>query len=68
MDYKDFKIVPKRHFIKGDKITVSIRLPEELKGVLEKLAEQSGRNFSDFVQEGLDQWAAINLSRGKQKP
>ncbi len=57
MDYKSFKTVLKRHFIKGEKITVSIRLPEELKGELERLAELTGRGFSEFVQEGLDQWA-----------
>ncbi|MGE0761866.1 MAG: ribbon-helix-helix protein, CopG family [Bdellovibrionales bacterium] len=59
------KPVTKRHFIKGDKVTVSIRLPEELKKELERLAEQSGRGFSDFVQEGLDQWAQVNRSRKK---
>lgn len=54
------KTVSKRHFIKGEKLTVSIRMPEELKVELEKLAELSGRGFSDFVQEGLDQWAFLN--------
>lgn len=54
------KPVTKRHFIKGEKVTVSIRLPEELKRELEQLAEQAGRGFSDFLQEGLDQWALVN--------
>ena len=61
------KPVAKRHFIKGDKVTVSIRLPEELKKELERLAEQAGRGFSDFVQEGLDQWAALNRRPGTKK-
>jgi len=61
------KPVTKRHFIKGDKVTVSIRLPEELKKELERLAEQTGRGFSDFVQEGLDQWASIHSQRPKSK-
>lgn len=65
MDHKNFKIVPKRHYVKGDKITVSIRLPDELKRELEKLAEQRGRGFSDFVQEGLDQWAAAHSLKSK---
>jgi len=59
------KPVSKRHFIKGEKVTVSIRLPEELKRELEKLAEQTGRGFSDFVQEGLDQWAALHRKQSK---
>ena len=54
------KPVTKRQFIKGDKVTVSIRLPEELKKELERLADQTGRGFSDFVQEGLDQWAILH--------
>lgn len=57
------KPVSKRHFIKGEKLTVSIRLPEELKTELEKLAEASGRGFSDFVQEGLDQWANLHKKK-----
>lgn len=61
------KPVTKRHFIKGEKITVSIRLPEELKKELENLADQTGRGFSDFVQEGLDQWASIHSLRPKAK-
>lgn len=52
--------VSKRHFIKGKKVTVSIRLPEELKKELERIAEQTGRGFSEFVQDGLDQWAALH--------
>lgn len=61
------KPVTKRHFIKGEKVTVSMRLPEELKKELERLAEQAGRGFSDFVQEGLDQWAALNKSQVTKK-
>ena len=47
----------KRKYIKGEKVTVSIRLPEELKNKLEKIAKDRGHGFSEFVQEGLDQWA-----------
>lgn len=61
------KPVIKRHFIKGEKVTVSIRLPEELKKELDRLADQSGRGFSDFVQEGLDQWAWIHGSSAKKR-
>lgn len=57
------KPVTKRHYIKGEKVTVSIRLPEELKMELERLAEQAGRGFSDFLQEGLDQWAALHKGK-----
>lgn len=54
------KPISKRAFTKGDKVTVSIRLPESLKNELERIANEAGRGFSDFVQEGLDQWAALN--------
>ena len=54
------KTVSKRNFIKGKKVTVSIRLPEELKKILDSIANESGRTFSEFVQEGLDQWAALH--------
>lgn len=47
----------KRSYIKGKKVTVSIRLPEELKKKLVAIAKDRGHGFSDFVQEGLDQWA-----------
>ena len=47
----------KRKYIKGEKVTVSIRLPEELKNKLENIAKDRGHGFSEFVQEGLDQWA-----------
>lgn len=53
--------VQKRRFIKGSKVTVSIRLPEELRAQLEKLATESGRGFSEFVQDGLDQWAGLHV-------
>lgn len=58
--------VSKRNFIKGEKVTVSIRLPEELKKVLDKIAEDSGRSFSEFVQDGLDQWAFLHKNRSKR--
>ena len=37
-----------------------MRMPQELKKVLERLAHENGRGFSDFVQEGLDQWAWLH--------
>ncbi len=49
--------VTPRKFIKGKKVTVSIRLPEELKKILNDIAKERGHSFSDFVQDGLDQWA-----------
>lgn len=61
------KPVTKRHYAKGEKVTVSIRLPEELKKELERLAEQTGRGFSDFVQEGLDQWAALHIDKSRKR-
>ena len=61
------KTVSKRNYIKGEKVTVSIRLPEELKKVLDKIAEESGRSFSEFVQDGLDQWATIHVKNSKKK-
>ena len=59
------KPISKRRFIKGEKITVSIRLPAELKVELEKVAAAHGRSFSDFVQEGLDQWASLHKTTSK---
>ena len=59
--------VSKRNFIKGKKVTVSIRLPEELKKVLDSIADDSGRTFSEFVQDGLDQWAYLHKSSAKKK-
>jgi predicted DNA-binding protein len=61
------KTVPKRNYIKGEKVTVSIRLPEELKRELEKLSDELGRGFSDFVQEGLDQWAILHRTEQRKK-
>ncbi len=60
------KPVSKRHFVKGDKVTVSIRLPSSLKKELEKLASETGRGFSDFIQEGLDQWARVHQPTGSK--
>jgi predicted transcriptional regulator len=58
------RLVPKRHYrAKKDNVTVSIRIPDSLKGKLEALAEEHGRGFSDFVQEGLDQWAFLHDQR-----
>jgi predicted DNA-binding protein len=59
------KPVSKRQYVKGDKVTVSIRLPQELKQELEKLADYLGRGFSDFLQEGLDQWASVHRKKLK---
>ena len=56
---KYMKPISKRNFIKGPNITVSIRMPEELKQALDKAAEVTGHSFSDLVQEGLDQWVNI---------
>lgn len=61
------KPVSKRNYISGDKITVSIRMPKSLKDQLEKLAEEHGRGFSDFVQEGLDQWATAHSAKKGDK-
>lgn len=54
------KPVLKRNYVKGKKVTVSIRLPEELKKELDRVAKEVGRSFSDFIQEGLDQWVALH--------
>lgn len=59
--------VNKRKFIKGPKVTVSLRLPQELKDELERIAGLTGRGFSDLVQEGLDQWASINKTSLNRK-
>lgn len=50
----------KRRYTKGSKKTVSIRLPESLKAELERISNELGRGFSDFIQEGLDQWATLH--------
>lgn len=53
-----------RHYkAKNEKLTVSIRLPDTLKDELEKLAEEYGYGFSEFIQDGLDQWAKLNRER-----
>lgn len=55
------KPVSKRHYKpKNENVTVSIRIPDTLKKELENLAKETGRGFSEFVQDGLDQWAKIN--------
>ena len=55
------KPIAKRNYkAKKTNVTVSIRLPDTLKDDLERLASEYGRGFSDFVQEGLDQWAALH--------
>lgn len=64
---KEMKPVSKRNYTSGDKVTVSIRLPNELKKKLEMLAEETGRGFSDFIQEGLDQWAALHDPKVSRK-
>lgn len=46
-----------------EKVTVSIRLPEDLKEKLEQIAEKNGLRFSEFVQIGLDQWAALHFDK-----
>lgn len=55
----------KRNFPGGRKVTVSIRLNEELKKILERVAKTRGHEFSDFVREGLDQWAYAHLADKK---
>ena len=47
----------RRRYIKGDRITCSIRLTKELLIKLKKIASERGHPFSNFVQDGLDQWA-----------
>lgn len=49
-----------RFYIKGRKQTISIRLPEELIKVLKKIAKNRGHGFSNFIQDGLDQWASVH--------
>ena len=55
------KPASKRNYkVKDENLTVSIRIPDTLKKELEKLAHEFGLGFSEFVQDGLDQWAKIN--------
>lgn len=54
-----FNTPNRRKYIKGENRTVSIRIPESLKIELEKLAEFYGRGFSEFIQDGLDQYACF---------
>ncbi len=55
------KPASKRNYkIKSGNVTVSIRIPDTLKKELEKLATEFGLGFSEFIQDGLDQWAKIN--------
>lgn len=57
----------KRRYIGGKNVTVSIRIPAELKKVLAKLSKDYGRSFSDFLQEGLDKWAALHMDLESNK-
>jgi predicted transcriptional regulator len=58
------KPISKRNYpVSKENITVSIRLPDTLKKELETLAEEYGRGFSDFIQEGLDQWAKLHRNK-----
>ena len=60
------KPITKRNYkAKKENVTVSIRLPDSLKEELEQLAKEYGRGFSDFVQEGLDQWASLHRKQTK---
>lgn len=45
------------HFTKGRKVNLCIRMPEDLKKALAKIAEERGYGFCDFIRIGLDQWA-----------
>ena len=58
------KPIEKRNYKAAkENLTVSIRLPDTLKLELETLAVRYGRGFSDFVQEGLDQWAKLHRDK-----
>jgi len=58
------KPISKRHFkVDKENVTVSIRIPDALKAELDRLAKEYGRGFSDFIQEGLDQWAKIHSEK-----
>lgn len=46
-----------RHYAGGKKVNLCIRLPEDLKAALQKCASERGRDYCDFIREGLDQWA-----------
>lgn len=61
------RTVSKRKYAAGEKVTVSIRLPESLKKALEDFSEERGWGFSDFVQEGLDQWAELHAEQPTKK-
>lgn len=58
---KKLKATSARYYpAKKENLTVSIRIPDTLKIELEKLTNELGRGFSDFLQEGLDEWAKVN--------
>lgn len=60
------KPIAKRHYkAKVKNVTVSVRIPDTLKKELESLAKEYGRGFSDFIQEGLDQWASLHKTQSK---
>jgi hypothetical protein len=58
--------VPKRNFTSGPKKLVSYRLPEELLGRLEKVANDKGWSVTDVIITVLDQYVSFE-TKGKSK-
>ena len=58
--------MPKRHYVTGARKFVGFRLPNELKGKIEKVAKELGWNVTDLVQTALDQYVHRELSKPKE--
>lgn len=60
------RVFPKRRRYKGDKKTVSLRLPEDLYGFLNDEAVSRGLPVSDFIAGILDE-AAVEIEDADEK-
>lgn len=49
--------IQKRAFTRGKKTSYAVRIPDELKEVLETLAEASGLKMPELIRAVLDQYA-----------
>lgn len=54
-------LIPKREFTEGERKVISIRVPNELKMILEEISSDKGRTLTDLILTVLDQYAQQEL-------
>lgn len=59
--------VPKKTYAQGPKKMISWRLPEDLIGELEKVAEEKGYSVTDLVSHVLSQYLEQEAQKGSKK-